>query len=152
MNDFIPEDVEAPISFTGKIGGNLMTIRGNTAEEFIQRVDAFIEQGGIDKAAEFNDLCNAASAVKEGFSGNRGNGNGGAQRQSSSNRQGGNAGQRQSAPQNNDTEQHPEGLQCSSCGQVVVYKKIAKGNRTFELWTCPNQRQRNDGHHSEFIN
>jgi hypothetical protein len=63
---------------------------------------------------------------------------------------------RGAAPQNNnqqqDVEYHPEGVTCGACGETVVYKKIEKGNRSFELWTCPNQRQRNDGHHSEFIN
>jgi hypothetical protein len=58
----------------------------------------------------------------------------------------------QSSNQGGDVEYHPEGLACGSCGETVVYKKIQKGNRSFELWTCPNQRQRNDGHHSEFIN
>lgn len=149
MNDYIPaEDVEAPISFTGKIGGNLMTIRGNTVEEFVERVDAFIDGGGIQKAAEFNDLCNAAGVIQEKL----GNANSG--RQSGGQRSGGQrqGGASRPAPQNDDVEYHPEGVTCGACNEPVVYKKIAKGNRSFELWTCPNQRSRNDGHHSEFIN
>jgi hypothetical protein len=61
---------------------------------------------------------------------------------------------RGAAPQSqqDDVEYHPEGVTCGACGEVVIYKKINKGQRSFELWTCPNQRQRNDGHHSEFIN
>lgn len=144
MNDYIPaEDVEAPISFTGKIGGNLMTIRGNDAQQFLERLDEFVKADGVAKVAEFNDLTNAVGNVKEGFSSSRGNSGGG--QRSGGNSGNGNAG-------SSDTQTHPEGLKCDSCGSVVVYKKIAKGNRTFELWTCPNQRSRNDGHHSEFIN
>ena len=154
MNDYIPaEDVEAPISFTARTGAGydagLLSIRGNDAAQFIGRLDEFDEAGGVQKVVDFNVRLQAAATVASGLSDNtpaksappaRGGGQ----------RQGGNS---RPAPSNNsDAEQHPEGLQCSSCGQVVVYKKIAKGSRTFELWTCPNQRQRNDGHHSEFIN
>lgn len=48
---------------------------------------------------------------------------------------------------------HPEGKLCSSCGAGVVYKAIrSKAGKDLQLWTCPNQRERGDGHASEFIN
>lgn len=43
-------------------------------------------------------------------------------------------------------------MTCDKCGEVVVYKQItSKAGKRFELWTCPNQKSRGDGHHSEFI-
>lgn len=47
---------------------------------------------------------------------------------------------------------HPEGVTCGSCNAPVQYKSIfskAK-NKTFNLWSCPNQRSKGDGHYSEF--
>lgn len=64
---------------------------------------------------------------------------------------------RGAAPQNqnqsSDIELHPEGLTCH-CGGAVQFKKItAKASgKTFEMWVCPNQRSKGDGHFSEFIN
>lgn len=57
------------------------------------------------------------------------------------------------APKSTDVEYHPEGLKCDKCQGAVVYKKItSKVGKVFELWVCENQRERNDGHYSEFIN
>lgn len=54
-------------------------------------------------------------------------------------------------PQNGSP--HPEGKQCQQCGQVVQYKAFtSKAGKPMKLWTCPNQRQRGDGHASDFIN
>jgi hypothetical protein len=49
---------------------------------------------------------------------------------------------------------HPEGLRCpvAGCGEAIVAKDVyskAK-SKTFKFWTCPNQRNRDDGHHSSF--
>lgn len=47
---------------------------------------------------------------------------------------------------------HPTDV-CQSCGQSPRYKNItAKSGKQFQLWSCPNQRQRGDGHYSEFAN
>ena len=59
--------------------------------------------------------------------------------------------QSQSAPAG-DTEFHPEGVTCSVDGEVVVYKEINSRGKKYELWVCPNQRSKGDGHFSEFIN
>lgn len=48
---------------------------------------------------------------------------------------------------------HPEGKQCGACGKTLQYKEVfsrAK-NKTFKFWTCPDQRNRDDGHTSEFV-
>ena len=61
-------------------------------------------------------------------------------------------GQQQSTQQNGGTRYHPEGITCGSCGAPVQYKSVfsqAK-NKSFNLWCCPNQHSRNDGHYSEF--
>lgn len=61
----------------------------------------------------------------------------------------------QAAPQqqNNGVVYHPEGIVCSACGAPVVKKVInAKTGKTYQLWSCPNQRSKGDGHYSEFAN
>lgn len=60
------------------------------------------------------------------------------------------------APQANsgpvDGAVHPTDV-CQSCGQQPRFKNItAKSGKQFQLWSCPNQRQRGDGHYSEFAN
>lgn len=165
MNDYAPlDDVEAPISFTGKIGGNLMTIRGNDTDQFLERLDDFIEKGAIAKVAEFNELTNAASNVAAGFS-QSGAGSQGARRSSgsSSPRSGGSprggsqrresAPQRQSAPAD-DVEYHPDGLTCDKpgCGKDIFLKTgTSRAGRQFEVWTCPDQASKNDGHFSQYV-
>jgi hypothetical protein len=57
--------------------------------------------------------------------------------------------------QSSDVEYHPEGLTCgkANCGGSVIFKKITtKAGKSFELWVCEYQREKGDGHHSEFIN
>lgn len=47
---------------------------------------------------------------------------------------------------------HPEGKQCA-CGKTLQYKKVfskAK-NKEYEFWSCPDQRNKDDGHLSEFV-
>lgn len=60
------------------------------------------------------------------------------------------------APQANngpvDGAVHPTDV-CQACGQQPRFKNItAKSGKQFQLWSCPNQRQRGDGHYSEFAN
>jgi hypothetical protein len=49
---------------------------------------------------------------------------------------------------------HPEGIVCPMDQQPVIFKQItAKASgKTFQLWTCPNQKSKGDGHFSEFAN
>jgi hypothetical protein len=49
---------------------------------------------------------------------------------------------------------HPEGIVCPLDAQPVIFKQItAKASgKTFQLWTCPNQKSKGDGHYSEFAN
>lgn len=56
--------------------------------------------------------------------------------------------------QNNGVRYHPEGILCPSCNAGVIFKEItAKASgKTFQLWTCPNQRTKGDSHYSEFAN
>lgn len=60
------------------------------------------------------------------------------------------------APKNGEVELHPEGLKCekAGCGGDVQLKTITskKNGKKYDMWVCPNQQDRNDGHHSEFIN
>lgn len=47
---------------------------------------------------------------------------------------------------------HPTDV-CQSCGQQPRFKNIrAKSGKEFQLWSCPNQRNRDDGHYSQFAN
>jgi hypothetical protein len=55
-------------------------------------------------------------------------------------------------PKSDDVEYHPDGDVCKECDEPVVYKEINSRGKKYELWVCPNQRQKNDGHYSAFIN
>lgn len=58
----------------------------------------------------------------------------------------------QQAPQQNGGQLHPEGKQCQVCSSVLQYKVVTRRSDTkqFKFWACPNQRNRDDGHTSEF--
>lgn len=48
---------------------------------------------------------------------------------------------------------HPEAKGCESCGQVLQFKSgTSKAGKPYKLWACPAQRQRGDGHTTEFVN
>ena len=57
-------------------------------------------------------------------------------------------------PPQSNVRYHPEGKLCASCNAGVIFKEITskKSGKTFQLWTCPNQRSTGDGHYSEFAN
>lgn len=39
------------------------------------------------------------------------------------------------------------------CGQTAVYKAgTSKAGKPYALWSCPLQKQKNDGHLAEFVN
>lgn len=44
--------------------------------------------------------------------------------------------------------QHPEGKRCTLCGTVLVGKQP----KIKRMWSCPNQKARDDGHTVEWIN
>ena len=48
--------------------------------------------------------------------------------------------------------QHPEGWTCGQCSAVLQYKVVDRKSdgKQFKFWACPNQRNRDDGHRSEF--
>lgn len=67
------------------------------------------------------------------------------------------AGQQQAPPQQQapaGVRLHPEGVQCPADGNVVQFKQITskKTGKSYQMWTCPNQRSKDDGHYSEFVN
>lgn len=43
---------------------------------------------------------------------------------------------------------HPEGKRCTLCGSVLVGKQP----KVKRMWSCPNQKARDDGHTVEWIN
>lgn len=59
----------------------------------------------------------------------------------------------QAAPAAPQVRLHPEGKTCA-CGQVLIFKEITskKNNKTYQMWTCPSQQRKGDGHDSEFVN
>lgn len=58
------------------------------------------------------------------------------------------------APAQPGVQYHPEGVKCPVDGNVVQFKQITSkaSGKSFQLWTCPNQRSKGDGHYSEFAN
>lgn len=159
MTDTTPnEDFEAPFVVTLKGGAGYekpwIVIRGNTAEETVARLGEAQINGLLEKAAEYsaefqNKTGAAAPAAPATQSGppSRTNGQAPASQPSGA-----------AAPSNGfDGSQHPEGVVCSAagCGQPVVGKSIKSKKppyKTYEMWVCPNQRTRGDGHFSEFVN
>lgn len=61
--------------------------------------------------------------------------------------------QQQSAPQGGGIQLHPEGKQCN-CGATLQYKVVNRRSdgKQFKFWACPNQKNRDDGHDTEFAN
>jgi hypothetical protein len=64
----------------------------------------------------------------------------------------GNSQPQQAAPAQQGATLHPEGKQCNACGQVLQFKQVNRKSdgKTFKFWSCPNGRNRDDGHTSEF--
>lgn len=64
---------------------------------------------------------------------------------------------RGAAPQSQpvgDVEYHPEGLTCGApgCGKAIFLKNgVSKAGNAYAVWTCPDQRQKNDGHFSDYV-
>lgn len=59
---------------------------------------------------------------------------------------------RSAPPKNDDVEYHPEGLECGKCGKPVFLKAgTSRAGKKFEVWTCPNQESKGDGHFSEYV-
>lgn len=112
-----------------------------------------VMEGLLQTAGEANALFAGAVTTARGF-----NGGGPAglsqdqpaqqqQRQQVQQNQGGwNGGQQQQSSFNGTP--HPEGKVCGKCGAGLIGKqpKIKK------MWTCPNQRNSDDGHAVEWIN
>lgn len=162
MNDYVPpEDVEAPISLTMRTGPGyeaaLLTVRAHDAEQLVARLGELQVAEALDKVVEYNlELQKKAGAAAPSApatqAGPPSQSGGQAPARSSSSASRGAA-----APDNGfDGTPHPEGTVCSApnCGQPVVGKTIKSKKppfKTYEMWVCPNQRQRNDGHFSEFV-
>lgn len=60
----------------------------------------------------------------------------------------------QQAPQQQGAQLHPEGLTCPIDGVVLQYKVVTRRSdqKQFKFWACPNQKNKDDGHRSEFAN
>ncbi|WP_181641720.1 hypothetical protein, partial [Nocardioides massiliensis] len=44
------------------------------------------------------------------------------------------------------------GKVCGGCATPIQFKSFtAKSGKAMRMWTCPNQRSKDDGHFSEFI-
>lgn len=57
-------------------------------------------------------------------------------------------------PPQSNVEYHPEGLVCGApnCGKEIYLKTgTSKAGNEYQVWTCPDQRQKNDGHFSDYV-
>lgn len=122
-----------------KIGDTLFNIRGETVGEFLDNLRNF----PFGDVAQFVANLNGASAVG-GISQP-------AQQPAQSAPPTWAASPQPSQPPaaSGAVRLHPEGKTCAACGSSVVYKE-AKGGQ-YKFWTCPNQKSKGDGHHSEWI-
>lgn len=166
--DYQGGDVEAPYSATFRTSPGyeaaLLTVRGNDVDEFLERVDALTKAEGIQVVVDTNNLLQAAAVLAapeqeekpkssgRGASSSRSSsGGGGARRGGGSSNRGAS---RRSEPADDEQEFHPDGLTCDKrgCDGRVHFKEIDARGKHYELWVCEFQRQRDDGHYSEFIN
>lgn len=137
---------------TLKAGGGYdapwLVVRADSEDELVEALN--IERGGqaLIEAANFLKAANNAAPVLAGAPEQPASGTPAAPAQS------GGWGQKRSTPApQGDVRFHPEGKQCS-CGQTIVFKQTPprkSDGKVFTLWTCPQQRTKGDGHHSEFV-
>lgn len=157
MSDDNIEGPEAPFTVTLKGGAGFeapwLVLRATSADDAVallaEAVMAELPEKIAEFAADFRTKSGAAPSA------------GGARQSESSPRSGrpstrAQGAQRGAAPQKSapadDVEYHPEGLECPQCNEPIRLKSgTSKAGRKFELWTCPNQRSKVDGHYSEFI-
>lgn len=152
------EDFEAPFVVTLKGGAGYekpwIVVRGNTAEEAVARLGEAKISGLLERAAEYAaDFQAQTGAAAPSANGTQG----GAPSSARGTGSRGSASSGAAAPSNSGVELHPEGLQCSfaGCGQPVQLKIIKSKKppyKQYDMWVCPNQRARDDGHYAEFIN
>lgn len=76
-----------------------------------------------------------------------------ARRSSTSSRGRGTSTRQASRNDDGQGEEHPEGVECDKCGEVLVYKSgVSQAGNNYALWTCPNGKRKGDGHSSEYVN
>lgn len=150
------EGPQAPFTITLKGGSGYdkpwLVLRGQSAEDAVALLVEAQATELLDRiaeyAAEFQGKVAGAAPDAPAKSSDRSTGS-----PSRSGARGGSSRGSAPAQSSSDVEYHPEGLKCSKCQAPVIYKKItSKAGKTFELWVCENQRERNDGHHADFIN
>lgn len=157
MNDYTPEDVEAPFSATFRTGAGydaaLLTVRGNDPAQFVARLTELQleDQDVLKLVADFNRTLQekAGGGADQQPAGNNSRGTGSPSRSGGSSARGG-----ASRPASTDVEYHPEGLTCSAlnCGQAIFLKHgTSRAGNKFQVWTCPNQKTKNDGHYSQYV-
>lgn len=149
---------QAPFTITLKGGSGYdkpwLVLRAESAEDAVALLGEAQAAELLDRIAEYSSefqskngaAASSANGTQGGSPSPRGTGSRGSSSRGAA---------APSQPAQSDVEYHPEGKTCSKagCGAPVIYKKIAaKTGKTFEMWVCENQRERNDGHHSEFIN
>lgn len=167
MSDDNFEGPDAPVTITLKGGAGFeapwLVLRATSAEDAIallaESTLAELPEKIAEFAADFRGKAGAAPAsgsaagartsgpqasrsARPSTPGGRGATRGAAPQQS----------QQQSAPAD-DVEYHPEGLICgaSNCGLPVQLKVgTSKAGRQYEVWTCPSQRSKGDGHFSQY--
>lgn len=152
------EGPEAPFTITLKGGAGYekpwLVLRAASAEDAVALLGEAHSAELLDRiaeyAAEFQGKTGAAAPSAAGTkSGGSPSSPRGASSRGSSSR---GAAAPKSQQQSSDVEYHPEGVTCPVDNEVVVYKEINSRGKKYELWVCPNQRSKGDGHFSEFIN
>ena len=171
------EDVEAPYSASFKTSPGFeaaqITVRGNTADELLGRLEELREAEGFQAVVDFNNTLQAVNVMSlpdepeekkeekpagrgRGSSSRGGNKSGGSRGGSGSSRGGsrGSSDDNKSRSEIADEDLHPEGITCDKrgCDGRVHYKEIDSRGNHYELWVCEFQRSKGDGHYSEFIN
>lgn len=149
---------EAPYTVTLKGGAGFeapwLVLRASSAVDAVALLAEAVDAELPEKIAEFagdfraKNAGAAAPSAKGAQSGGSPSSQRGSRPRSSAPRGAAAPAQQQSS----DVEYHPEGVTCSVDNEVVVYKEINSRGKKYELWVCPNQRSKGDGHFSEFIN
>lgn len=148
------EGPDAPFTVTLKQGAGFespwLVLRGSSAEDVVALLGE----------AQLNELPRLIGEFAASF---RGEAGAASQSTSAPARSSGTPSRSQAAPRRGaapqsqpagDVEYHPEGLTCGAngCGKAIYLKTgTSKAGNEYQVWTCPDQRQKNDGHFSDYV-
>lgn len=145
-------DTSTPLKATLKAGGGYdapwLTVDGENPDDLTFKLNAIAEGGVAQALIEAANVLKAANNLAPVLAGNAESAPQAAPAAPSG--WGSSAPAQPSSPP--QWAAQGAGKVCQ-CGTPAQYKEgVSKAGKAYKLWACPNQRNRNDGHMSDFIN